>query len=131
MSRTDKTRPFWVKVCESASNYREVHNHASRLLRDDKGNYVREEVPGETLWNGAPKTRIVVVPFTECDLPSSPWPDNGHYDACHWMYTREFMSRGEARCGCRVCSQDDWFRSENRRDRRDAKRYTRNWDKEY
>lgn len=130
MSRTDKTRPFWVKVCDNPSNYKAVHNHASRFLRDENGKYVRVPIPGK-FWGKTQATRIVEVPFTECDLPEDPRKDEGHHDGCHWTYTAEFISSGEARCGCKVCSDNDYFKQMNRRERYAAKDYTRNWDKEY
>lgn len=130
MSRTDKTRPFWIKVCDSASNYKEVHNHAKRLLRDENGEFVRVPIPGK-FWGTRQATRMIEIPFTECDLPKDPRKDQGNYDGCHWTYTREFMSRGEARCGCRTCSQDDYYRNENRKARHAAKREAQNWKDEY
>lgn len=130
MSRTDKTRPFWVKVMDSKSNYREVHNHASRPLRDEKGKLVR--IPtGEFFSNGYPKERIVEVPFTECDLPDDPRKDRGHWDGCHWSETRTWANSGEARCGCFSCSDQVWRRQENRKERRAGKAEAQNWEKWY
>lgn len=127
MSKTDKTRPFWIKVCDSPSNYKAVHNHASRLLRDADGNFVRVPIPGK-FWGNRQATRIVVVPFTECDLPEDPRKEQGDNDGCHWTYTQEFISSGQARCGCRVCSNDQYYREQNRKDRYKGKREARNWE---
>src|SRR5438270_12199840 len=127
MSRTDVHRPFWVKVYDSPSNYKEVHNHARRPLRDGKGNYVRVDVPGEAWPNGRQKTRIVTVPFTECDLPADPSHDEGGYwDGCHWTYTKEFINSGMARHSCATCSESDYVKQENRKQCRARTREARN-----
>lgn len=120
MSRTDKTRPFWIKVCDSTSNYKEVHNHASRV--------VWEDVPGETCPNGKQKRRSYLVPFTECDLPESPWPNNGEWHQCHWDYTREFSSSGDARCGCPICADSPDRKRRVRKERRIVKKSLRDWE---
>lgn len=134
MSRTDKTRPFWVKMLDSPSNYHEVHNHGKRMLLDENGKIVH--VPtGEFYPNGYEKLRTVYVNHPECDLPASPWDRDDRpytYNACHYDHTSAWVNSGEARCGCRFCSQDDWFQQQNRRDRRKSKKYCDGgWRKEW
>lgn len=129
MSKTDKTRPFWVKMIDEPRFYKAVHNHAARPLRDDKGRLVR--VPTGEVSKWGPVVRTVMVPFTECDLPSTPGRDNGEWDGCHWTYTHEFISTGAARCGCPMCSGTIERKQKTRKKRRNAKQATRNWKDEY
>jgi len=112
-------------------NYKAVHNHASRPLRDAKGNYVRVPIPGK-FWGKVQATRIVTVPFTECDLPEDPRKDEGYCDGCHWTYTSTWINSGDARCGCDVCSGNPQLKRENRSKRYAGKRYVRGaWRDEY
>jgi hypothetical protein len=125
MARTDKTRPHWVKMADDPGNYREVHNHATRLLRDEHGEYVRVPTGEISKFTGQPITRIVRVPFDECDLPDSPTERQTNYDGCHYDYTYSWINSGQARCGCNLCQDTLWRREENRRQRRAARQETR------
>lgn len=129
MSRTDKTRPFWVKMIDKPCYYKAVHNHAARPLRDDKGHLVR--VPTGEVSKWGPVVRTVMVPFTECDLPAAPGRENGDHYGCHWTYTYTFMGEGASRCGCSMCNDTVGRKQETRKKRRQAKQATRNWKDEY
>lgn len=132
MSRTDKTRPFRVKMLDSPSNYKEVHNHDSRPLIVD-GKTVRVPVEGKT-FAGRQVVRTVLVRHPECDLPASPWDEDNRpysYSACHYTYTRSWIATGEARCGCPFCSDTVGRKQVTRKERRNGKQAVRNWKDEY
>lgn len=138
MSRTDKTRPHWVKLLDNPRNYREVHDHAQRPLRDENGEYVR--VDTGKVWkdrNGKEHAirEIVYVPATECDLPATPeqqYKEDGKWwDGCHYDHTLAWISSGEARCGCPMCSGSEYFKEQNRRERYKGRRECRDWDAGY
>jgi len=129
VSKTDKTRPFWVKMLDKPCYYKAVHRHDARPLRDDKGHVVR--VPTGEVRSWGPVMRTVMVPFTECDLPAAPGRDNGEWDACHWTYTRTFMGEGASRCGCSMCNDTEGRKQMTRKERRNGKQVTRNWKDEY
>lgn len=133
MSRTDKTRPFRVKMLDKPGNYREVHNHHSRVLLDEQGNAVRVPVEGKFV-NGHQVMATVYVPHPTCDLPASPWDKDDRpysYYSCHYTYTYSWINTGEARCGCPMCSDTVGRKQETRSKRRAAKRAVRNWEVEY
>ena len=129
MSRTDKTRPFWVKMLDKPCYYKAVHRHDARPMRDDKGQVVRVET-GRSFNGKWPIMRTVMVPFTECDLPDAPGMENGSWDACHWTYTREFMAQGAARCGCSTCNDTEGRKQETRKNRRQARHEAKNYNPE-
>lgn len=129
MSKTDKTRPYRVKMVDSKSNYREAHNHASRPLRDANGDFVRVPIPGK-FWGERQATRIVHVPFVECDLPAEPTTE-GDWHSCRWESTRSFDYSGQAKCGCPVCADQVDRKNKVRRERQAGKRQARNWKDEY
>lgn len=108
MSKTDKTAPFKMKVHNRSYWLVEVHDH--------RYNH-------------------------ECDLPARPKPGEeinwsqavwGKVrKPCHWSGASEFWSVGENRCGCPMCSEQDWRKQERRKERRQGKKQTRNWEKEW
>lgn len=134
MSRTDKTRPYWVKMLDKPSNYREVHNHGKRPLLDEKGRTIHVPVEGKFFANGRQIMRTVMVDHPECDLPASPWDKDTRpysYSACHYTWTYAWANSGEARCGCPICSDTVGRKQETRSKRRAAKRAAQNWKDEY
>lgn len=119
MSKTDKTRPYRVKMFESAANYEAVHNHASRPKRDKNGNYVYRLIGG--FWpGGEPKREQVYEDFDgNCDLPASPnvhIPEDWH--GCHYTAKRGWEFSGEARCGCPRCTDQFERKAKAKRERR-------------
>lgn len=133
MSRTDKTRPYWVKMLDKPGNYREVHNHGKRMLLDADGNTV--DVPTGEFWpNGREKRRTIYVDHPACDLPASPWDKDDRpysYNACHYTHTYSWVNSGEAKCGCPLCSDTVGRKHETRKKRRASKRAVQNWESEY
>lgn len=93
MSKTHKTKPLGVKVCQGLVSAHEVHDHT-------KG---------------------------PCDLPEMN-ADNADYGRnetnCYW---RPNFYESRAFCGCHLCT-GHYSRIENtKRNRKEAKRVTRNW----
>lgn len=129
MSRTDKTRPFRVKLADQPQNYKEIHNHAWRFKRDAKGKHVM--VPSGQVFRGHEIMRRVQVPFTACDLPLDPANDRNGWDQCHYAATHEFANSGEYKCGCPTCADKPGRQIETKKRRRIGKFLTRNWDKDY
>lgn len=123
VSKTDKTRPWWVKMVESPSNYKESHNHGKVPLRDEHGKIVQVAVEGQR-W---PQT--VYVQATECDLPPAPGPDR-EWGSCHWTETAHFIHTVRY-CGCPMCTGQDWRRQERRKERYEGRRQARDWWREY
>lgn len=125
MSKTDKTRPHRVKMYEDPANYREVHNHAWRYLRDKDGKIVTEET-------GAffdkdkkyPIVRRLTVPFDgNCDLPAIPdLHASVDWERCHYDGKRSWQYQGSSGCGCKRCTMQDERKMENRSERRNGKR---------
>lgn len=100
MSRTDKTRPLWVKVADHPRFLTGWHDH--------------REGP--------------------CDLPTTPsfegWRVTGQ--RCTWVPSTASNVEPEHRCGCALCSGQEWRRSERRKERRQGRRYARDgWRREY
>lgn len=104
MARTDKTAPTWVKAHYDPRFLEEAHDHR----------------------NGV------------CDLPPRPsapdeaairWRGPG---SCRWTLSLAYWHSPVARCGCDMCDGTNSEGSRRRRDRRAARRYTRDaWRSEY
>lgn len=125
MSKTDKTRPWRVKLLDSPRNFKEEHNHGKVPLRDERGEIVR------VLREGAKWPSIVYTQATECDLPPDPTKDTERRTNCYWTHTAEWAANGQAFCGCPMCTSQDWRREERRRERYEGKRQARDWQREY
>lgn len=101
MSKTDKTRPEWVKALDRKGFLEEYHDH-----RD--GTCDLPEVP--QVWRrgtGMPRT------------------------ACHWWPSTEFYCDRANTCGCPLCTMQLQRKAERRRDRRSARRYAAGgWEQE-
>lgn len=90
MSRTDKTRPFWVRVKDYPSNYFECHNHANGVCDLENDSDVRH------------------------------WCSGSWHDYCHYAATMTFICSGEgAACNCQteICSGQYDRKLRNRRAR--------------
>lgn len=102
MSRTDKTRPLWVKVLDHPRWLVEVHDHTS----------------GQ-----------------DCDLPVTPvwgWAEGRPSTRCHWDQSAASFDHPEHRCGCPFCADKPDRRRKRRRERAEARRYSRGgWVTEY
>lgn len=105
MSKTDKTAPWRVKVHYEPTYLVEVHDHRDHVCdlppRPEVG---KENVPGSFGWMGHRKETY-----------------------CHWGYSMEYITSKWARCGCWMCSYPDT----RRKNRRNGKKATRNWQDEY
>ena len=95
MARTDKTRPFRVKMAESPNNYKAVHRHGNQPC----------DLPG--------------------DRPLPQWGDGYIRTACYWTYTDGFVCTGEGHCCCRLCTSYWTRRWERRADRHRSRRECR------
>ena len=108
MSRTDKTRPYWVKVRDKSSYLIENHDH-----RDGVCNLPERPAPH----NNSPYM----------------WSASWQSTDCVWITSPEFWSSGDARCSCYMCGYDAYRSVPLRKAQRiEARRYCRQgWRDEY
>lgn len=109
MSKTDKTRPYWVKVRDKASYLVENHDH-----RDGVCNLPERPTPHNRAdYNWA-----------------APWQSGD----CQWITSAEFWSSPDALCPCKMCHGSYGWEdgTSARAQRRKARRYSRDgWRDEY
>ena len=103
MSRTDKTRPYWVKVLESTKNHIDQHDHRDGICD-----------LGAVQIKGGPK-----------------WSWWSHGGSCGYTETATFLYSNYARCGCPMCSGQFDRRQERRQSRRKAKTDSLRWRDEF
>ena len=107
LSKTDKTRPYWVKVRDKHSYLVENHDH-----RDGVCNLPERPTTtnrADYMW-------------------SAPWQSGD----CVWITSSEWWKSSDARCPCYMCGYDAYDTPRRLRERREGKRYCRDgWRDEY
>lgn len=103
MSKTDKTRPFWVKLADHPRNYVEQHDHRDGVC----------DLPDSL---NDPTT---LTHFT--------WARGN----CYYSYSPAWINSGAARCGCQFCQWPWERRASARRSRQNARREANAWRQEY
>lgn len=80
MSHTDKTKPFWVKVAEYPSNYKEVHDHRDGVCDIEEAKVAE--------WRPSPKCHYYYT---------SEFVYSGYARCCCPMCCQQFERRQERR----------------------------------
>lgn len=105
MSKTDKTRPYWVRLFDQPQNYLEAHDHVNGVC----------DLPDRPA----------------ADSSSNTWWGSWLRHECGYTWSAAFCYSGEGQCGCRLCTGYHTRREERRRDRHDARRKANDWLKEF
>jgi hypothetical protein len=108
LSKTDKTRPYWVKVRDKHSYLIENHDH-----RDGVCNLPERPAP-----------------HNDVDYQ---WGAHWLSGDCVWITSYEWTYSGDARCPCYMCGYDAyWSVPQRKRQRIEGKRYCQDgWRNEY
>lgn len=108
MSKTDKTRPYWVKVRDKSSYLVENHDHSNGVCdlpeRPSRDNYV-----------------------------DYAWGLSWQSGSCCWITSREFLDSPDSKCCCYMCGYDAYESiTLRKRQRIEGRKYCRDgWLDEY
>jgi len=106
MSKTDKTRPLWVRALDAPRNLTEQHDHTNGICE-------LQNTP--------------VNPARRKPQEPTPLPQNGE---CYWDYSNQFLYSKAARCGCPLCTAAHQRRVQRRRSRHQFRQAARSLTRE-
>lgn len=105
VSKTDKTRPPWVKSQDRPAFLVDEHDHRNGVC----------DLPAKD------------------SLDEIAWSHGGgitNDGRCRWVYSTVFWRVPENYCGCKMCTQQIERKAKARRSRQEGRRQARDWQKE-